>query len=413
VRICLLSYRGNPYSGGQGIYVTELGRWMARLSHDVHLIAGPPYPRETEGIVLHRVPSQSPWLRPRVPGSEPGAELAARLHPLALAERAAYDCGIFADMAAFSVRAWSLVRELSRRSPFDVIHDNQGLGWGLLPLQWLGAPVIATIHHPLSIDRARAFEPPTSFLEQLRRVRFYPLRMQGVVARRLARIVAVSRASAEAIVDEFRVPSGRIRVVYNGIDTDRFHPLPGVSRVTGRIVFVGNLADRNKGAVYLLRALALLRPPAHLTAIGAGASPPEWVEAVIADLGIAGRVTFEAQLSPRELVPRYASAQVAVSPSLFEGFGFPAGEAMACGLPVVAARGGALPEVVGDAGLLVPPRDPAALAQALERLLGDAALRERLGRAARERAIEHFRWERAARETAEVYREAMDAHDRL
>jgi glycosyltransferase involved in cell wall biosynthesis len=316
-------------------------------------------------------------------------------------------------MAAFSARAWSLVRELSRRLPFDVVHDNQGLGWGLIPLQWLGGPVIATIHHPLSIDRSRVFEPPTSFAEQWRRVCFYPLLMQGFVARRLHRIVTVSRASAQAITEQFRVPPERIRVVYNGVDTDLFHPLPSVARVPGRIVFVGNLADRNKGAVYLLRALARLPPPAHLAVIGAGAAPPGWVKRMVAELGVAGRISFEAQLPPRELVPHYAAAQIAVSPSLFEGFGFPAAEAMACGLPVVAARGGALPEVVGDAGLLVPPRDPEALALALERLLGDAALRERLGRAARERVIENFRWERAARETAEVYREALDAHDRL
>jgi glycosyltransferase involved in cell wall biosynthesis len=413
VRICLLSYRGNPFSGGQGVYVTELGKWLARLGHEVHLISGPPYPRETEGIALHRLPGRSPYLRQRPPARDLGRELAADLHPLALYERAAHTLGLFPDMASFSLRAWRHLRGLSKTLPFDIVHDNQGLGWGLIPLNWLEAPVVATVHHPLHIDRARAFEAPTSFAEQWRRVRFYPLFMQGAVARRMERLLTPSRASAEAIEAHFRVPRGRVRVVYNGVDSDLFHPEPGIRRVPGRILFVGNLADRNKGALYLLRAMARLRPPAHLAVIGAGPSPPDWVEREIARLGIAGRVSFEVQLSPRELVPRYASAEIAVSPSLFEGFGFPAAEAMACGLPVVAASGGALPEIVGEAGLLVPPRDPERLAAALERLLQDAALRGRLGRAARERAVERFRWERAARETAEVYREAIDAHHRL
>jgi glycosyltransferase involved in cell wall biosynthesis len=413
MKICLLSYRGNPFCGGQGVYVTELGRELARQGHAVHLISGPPYPRETEGIVLHRLPSASPFLRNGRRDGLPPPGLRERFTPLALYERAAFHTGRFPEMAAFSYRAWRLLRVLPRETAFDVIHDNQGLGWGMLPMRALGVPLIATIHHPLSIDRQRAFEPPTSFGQQWSRMRFYPIAMQGFVARRMDRIVTVSQASAEAIAGHFRVPRERIRVIPNGLDGALFRPPERPGKAPGRVIYVGNLNDRNKGVSYLLRAMARVVRPWHLAVVGAGAEVPPWVRALAAELGIAHRISFEAQLTPQELVSRYGEAEVAVCSSLFEGFGFPAAEAMACGLPVVAARGGALPEVVGDTGLLVPTRDPEALARAIDALLGDPALRERLGRAARARVLERFRWGRAAKELVEVYQEAIDAHDRF
>jgi glycosyltransferase involved in cell wall biosynthesis len=413
MKICLLSYRGNPFCGGQGVYVTELGRELARQGHAVHLISGPPYPRETEGIVLHRLPSASPFLRNGRRDGLPPPGLRERLTPLALYERAAFYTGRFPEMTAFSCRAWRLLRALPHEAAFDVVHDNQGLGWGMLPMRAWGVPLIATIHHPLSIDRQRAFEPPTSFGQQWSRMRFYPIAMQGFVARRMDRIVTVSQASAEAIAGHFRVPRERIRVIPNGLDGALFRPPDRPGKAPGRVIYVGNLNDRNKGVSYLLRAMARVVRPWHLAVVGAGAEVPPWVRALAAELGIGHRISFEAQLTPQELVSRYGAAEVAACPSLFEGFGFPAAEAMACGLPVVAARGGALPEVVGDAGLLVPTRDPEALARAIDTLLGDPALRERLGRAARARVLERFRWSRAASALVEVYQEVIDAHDRL
>lgn len=423
MRICLLTYRGNPFCGGQGVYVDALSRELVRQGHTVHVVSGPPYPPRVPGVTLHRLPALALHLGDgRADDGNDGNQGGAgsngtgapgplgQLAPIALYERAAFLAGIFPEMTAFSLRAFYKVRGLQRRERFDVIHDNQSLGWGLLPMGRLGVPVIATIHHPLTVDRRRGFEPPTSFRQQLSRLLFYPIPMQGHVARRLKRIVTVSHASAEAIAADFRVAPGRIRVIHNGVDTARFRPPSNGSRVAGRVIYVGNLEDRNKGVVYLLRAMALVRRPAHLLVVGSGGTVPQWVRREIAGLGIEARVRFEAQLPPGALVERYGTAEAAVSPSLFEGFGFPAAEAMACGLPLVAARGGALPEVVGDAGLLVPTRDPAAIARALDTLLGDGELRARLGRAARSRMVEKFRWERAARELVQVYEEVRDAH---
>ena len=419
MRICLLTYRGNPFCGGQGVYVSYLGRELARLGHEVHCVSGPPYPLPTEGMTLHKVDGGLElWLDPVYRNNHNGHPLAA-LSPLKLFERAAFHAGHFPEMTTFSVRAFAAVRRLMAQRRFDIMHDNQTLGWGLLPLRALGVPLVATIHHPLSIDRMRGFEPPTSFAQQLRRTLFFPMGMQRFVARRIGRLVTVSQVSAQEIARCFGVPPASIRVIHNGLDSDLFRPRPHIARVPGRVLFVGNLQDPNKGGVYLLRAMGRLlarrgaASNAHLLVVSGGIKHWEWLNGHIAAQGLQGRIDFKFKITPEELVDTYAGAEVAVSPSVFEGFGFPAAEAMACGLPLVAARGGALPEVVGDAGVLVPARDSAALADAIGQLLHDPVRRARLGGLGRARGVAHFRWEEAARQMVDFYQETIDAHHRL
>lgn len=409
MRVLLLTYRGNPFCGGQGIYTANLARELVRQGHEVHCLHGPPYYPEDDGVVWHRLPGLN--LMDGGPYPPPERPLSA-LEPVNLLERALALSGQFPEMTGFSLRAFGAVRRLLEQRPFDVIHDNQTLGWGLLPLGRLGVPLLATVHHPLTIDRARGFDDGADFRTRLSKVRFFPVLMQGTVARRMRRIVTVSHASAEAIRRDFRVPAERIRVIYNGVDSEHFRPLPDVQRVPGRVLFVGNLEDPNKGGVYLLRAMARLAaraPEAHLVVATGGISRQDWLAAQLDTLGLRGRVTIHYRVDGGTLVRLYASAQVAVSPSLFEGFGFPAAEAMACGLPLVAARGGALPEVVGDAGVLVPVADDAALADAIAALLDDPARREALGRVARQRVRERFRWDAAARDLVAVYEELHHA----
>ena len=408
MKICMLTYRGNPFCGGQGVYVSHLARELARQGHEVHCVSGPPYPEEEDGVIWHRVPGL--LLYGENGGYPPPRSPLSAFTPLNLFDFAAFRAGVFSEMTTFSLRAFFAVRRLLARHRFDVIHDNQSLGWGLLPLKSLGVPLLATIHHPLTVDRGRGFEPPTSFARQWEKMKFYPVGMQSVVARRMDHVVTVSHAAAASIREAFRVPSHKMTVVYNGVDAQRFRPLPGVRRVPGRVLFVGNIEDANKGGVYLLRAMALLPPPAHLVIVTGGISQQEWFDGLLEQLGLRGRVQVHYRLTGDRLVQMYASAELAVSPSLFEGFGFPAAEAMACGLPLVAARGGALPEVVGDAGLLVPVRDPGALADACARLLADAGLRQKLGRAARRRVLREFRWSRAAEQLTDVYERVMHAH---
>jgi glycosyltransferase involved in cell wall biosynthesis len=130
---------------------------------------------------------------------------------------------------------------------------------------------------------------------------------------------------------------------------------------------------------------------------------------LVAELGLEDRVTFSGRVSREELVRLYSRSELMVSPSLYEGFGLPAAEAMACGTAVVATTAGAFPEVIEDGvtGLLVPPADAAALADAIARLMNDAALRRRMGEAGRARIEEHFTWRQTALKTAALYEEVL------
>jgi glycosyltransferase involved in cell wall biosynthesis len=411
MRICFLMYHGSMYSGGQGVYLYYLTRELTSLGHEVHVIAGPPYPSLPPGVQTHRSASFS-WFH----YLEARRDFLVRPHPweffypLNLFELAGSRAGISALMFTFSLRAAAKFLELSRRHRFDIVHDNQGLGLGLLLLKTTGTPLVATIHHPLSIDLRNAVAQASGPVEKARRLVYYPIFMQEFVARRLDKIITVSEASARMVELAFRVPRQQMRVIHNGIDAETFRPL-AISKDPTDVIYVGNSEDRTKGAAHLLRAFHLLRDttPYHLTFVDRPLRELKLAPRLVSRYGLGTRVRFTGRLTTAELVRHYSRAEMLVCPSLYEGFGLPAGEAMACGLPVVATTGGALPEVVEDGvtGVLVPPGDAPALAQAIRTLMGDAGLRRRMGQAGRERVLENFSWRKAALETEAVYREVL------
>jgi len=415
MRICLLTYRGNPYSGGQGIYVYYLSREFQRMGHEVEVIASAPLPEVSEGVILHQLRSSSIYH----PGSSFRKNLPKARNFVDLYELCASRFGTFAEPWAFSFRAYARLGELCKRRRFDIIHDNQGLGYGLLLMKRLKIPVIATIHHPLPIDRQADLEQANGFRQRWRIKRFYSfIRMQAFVARRMDRIITVSQSSAKDTRLFFKVPADKIRVVYNGIDTDIYSVDEGASQSRDGLIMVANTDDRKKGVLYLLQALQLLRGVGtKLTIVDDAARHSSYIEDVgplpsygsklVRKLNLDGMVHFTGRLTREELVKRYSAAQIAVVPSLYEGFGLPAAEAMACGTPVIATTGGALPEVVGDAGILVPPADADALAAAIRQLLNDRQAQRQMGEAGTKRVREQFNWEQAARKTLDVYREVM------
>ncbi len=402
MKICLLCYRANPYSGGQGIYLKYVAEELARQGHEVHAITGPPYPLAMEGVTEHRIPNRQYYVRKGLDIVAPGEGLDI-LTPFNFYEFLHSRVGAFPEISSFGYRAYLLLRKLQRKHRFDIIHDNQSLGYGLLLMKQFGVPVIATIHHPLTIDLQSVIERMSLFKRKARAVMFYPTVMQTIVSKRLDHVITVSEDSRRAIHRDFGVPLERQTVVYNGIDRGIFRPLRGVRRKSRNIIFVGNVEDGKKGFVYLLRAMPLVDPSVTLTAVDGGSPHHNITSQLIERLGIGGRIEFTGKIDERELVRRYAEAAVAVVPSVYEGFGLPAGEAMSCGVPVVSSDGGALPEVVGDAGIVVPARDHEALARAINGLMADAASRARFARAGIERIERTFTWKNAAEKMAEVY----------
>jgi glycosyltransferase involved in cell wall biosynthesis len=417
LRIALLTYKGNPFCGGQGVYVRHLSRELARLGHTVEVIGAQPYPvldSLGEGVTLTELPSLDLYRQPdpfRTPKREEFRDWIDAL------EVATMWTGGFPEPLTFSLRARHHLA--ARRGDFDVVHDNQTLGYGLLGgPRLLGAPLITTIHHPITVDRQLELDAAQDWKRRASVRRWYGFtRMQGRVARRLPSVLTVSGSSKQEIVDHLGVREDRVHVVHIGADTDLFSPDPSVPETPGRIVTTSSADVPLKGLVHLIEALAKLRtenPAAHLVVVGRRAEDGP-VAGAIERYGLEGAVDFVKGISDTELVDLVRGAQIACVPSLYEGFSLPAAEAMATGTPLVATTGGAIPEVAGPDGetcLAVPPGDAGALAAALGRLLDDPALRARLGAAGRERVLARFTWARAAQGTADHYREVIAAQAR-
>jgi glycosyltransferase involved in cell wall biosynthesis len=409
MRICLLTYRGNMYCGGQGVYVYYLAKALYELGHEVSVISGPPYLTPPDGVKLHKLEALNLY---ETNGFSMLSSPLRMFTPINLYEAAAVHIGFFPDIFTFSIRAYLRLRDLMCHERFDIIHDNQTLGYGLLLAKSLGVPIVATIHHPITADLAAALAESETWRRRLRWALFYSfLIMQGIVSKRMERVITVSKTSAGDTIRAFKLREGRVRIVHNGIDTSIFRRLDYVEKEPNSLVIVGKVQDKNKGVPYLLKAVQLLKGEVDVKVSVVGDQGPGngYGTKLVQELGIADRVTFTGPLDTDELVRLYSSAEIAVTASLYEGFGLPAAEAMSCGTPVIASRAGALPEIVGSdgSGVLVPPADPTALAAAIKCLLADRPLRQRMGEAARKRIEESFSWEVAARETLKVYEEVL------
>jgi len=416
MRVCLLVHEGSMFSGGQGVYLSNLARALVASGHEVEVISGPPYPDLPSSVRLHRVRNYN-YHRLLATGRRffYGRPLLDPFHPLNAGELVTTRLGMFSVMGAFSIRAYQRLRDLIEAGErFDVVHDNQVLGYGTLLIRTLGLPVVATVHHPLDADRANRIREAGSAVEQVRAVLFYPFFMQRIVLQRVDGIVAVSASSARQVARAFELPAGRVRVVWNGVDGETFRRLSGVEPEPGRLLFVGDAEDRNKGFRYLLEALQALDGDWRLAVVQRAWSKrtPELAR----ELDLAGRVEFLDSLTQEELVEQYNRAQLFVSPSLFEGFGLPAAEAQACGTPAVVTSAGAHGEIVadGESGLVVPPGDAAALGAAIAAMLAEPARARAMGEAGAGRVRERFSWQRAAEAMTQVYEEARCArvHER-
>jgi glycosyltransferase involved in cell wall biosynthesis len=277
---------------------------------------------------------------------------------------------------------------------------------------------MATLHHPITVDRELDLAHTTNPWRRFTLHRWYGfLEMQMRVARRIPRLVTVSESSRRDIVAQMKVDPERLHIVPVGVDTTTFRPLPHVARVRGRIMTTASADVPMKGLAPLLEALAKLRverDDAHLVVIGRPKDKSR-IPGLIEQLGLRDAVRFVSGVAQERIVELYAEAEIAVVPSLYEGFSLPAIEAMACGVPVLATTGGALPEVVGadgDAALTVPPGDPFALESGMARLLGDADLRARLGAAGLRRVLDRFTWKNTVRGMVENWRELLEERAR-
>jgi len=403
LRICILSYRSNPFCGGQGVYVKNLSRALKDLGHQVEVVSGPPKITLDDGVGLIRLPCldlYDPENLFRIP------TLKEFTDPVNIIEWLGVSSMGFPEPFTFGLRAYRFLRDKFHH--YDVVHDNQSLSYGLWAIK-KHIPTVTTIHHPITVDRQVALKSVRAPWKKLKHWRWFSfIGMQRRVSLKFERIITVSECAKRDIGRDFGLPPQRFRVVPNGINTDVFYPIPEIEREKNRIIVTNSSDVPLKGLYYLLQAVAEVSRThdLRLTVIG---EPKKrgGVVRLIRQLGIGRLVAFTGRISDEEFVREYARATMAVIPSVYEGFGLPAGEAMACGVPVISTTGGALPEVVGDAGILVPPGRPEALARAIRDLLDHPDRAAEIGRAGYERVHRHFTWRRAAERTVEVYREAI------
>ncbi len=406
LKICLLSYRSNPRSGGQGVYVSFLSKALADLGHQVDVISSEPFPELDRRVKLIKIFGLNLF-------EKENHVTALRFKHLFsftdFFEWLSMLTGGFAEPYTFGRRVLKYLKW--NNSDYDIIHDNQSLCHALINLKKKGWPVIATIHHPISLDLKIAIEHEERWQYKLLINRWhYFLKMQKDVARQIDQVVTVSESSKNDIAKDFGVARENITVVHNGIDTEIFKPMPQIERVAETIMTTSSADSPLKGLPYLLKAVAALAeefPNLHLNILGKvneGGTASKLIE----ELKLGSKISFFSDISTRELVMLYAKASCAVVPSLYEGFGLPAGEAMACEVPVISTDGGALPEVVGEAGLIVRARDHEVLKESIARLLRSPDLRKEYGKKGRERIIKKFSWYRCAKQMESLYLKSLE-----
>ena len=409
MNICLLSYRSNPHCGGQGVYLKNLSRALKDLGHRVEVISGPPDPQLDDDIPLHHLTCLDLY-NPADPFRVP--TLKELSNPINLMEWIGVSTMGFPEPFTFGIRAYLYLK--SRLNTYDIVHDNQSLSYGIWAINKL-APTIATIHHPITVDRKIAIRSVSSPLRKMKEWRWYSfVGMQKRVSRTLPRIIAVSKSAKKDIGRDFNIPANKFSIVPNGINTDLFYPIDDIERKKNRIIVTNSADTPLKGLFFLFQAVAELNKfqDVSVTVVGEPKKDGDLVK-LIRRLGIGHCIHFTGRISNGEFVRQYARATAAVVPSVYEGFGLPVGEAMACGVPVISTTGGALPEVVGDAGVLVKPADSRALAGAIRDLLNNPMRAKELGMAGYRRVHKHFTWQKAAEKTVSAYREVIDGHRRI
>jgi glycosyltransferase involved in cell wall biosynthesis len=404
--IAYLTYRGKPHVGGQGVYTRHLTKALVDLGHHVEVYGGQPYPVLDQRIPLHQLPSLDIW-NDHYPGRTPGHwEIKTRAD---LIELGSHLRGQFAEPRAFSVRAHQQLKK--RLGDFDLVHDNQCLGYKILDIEKM-IPTIVTLHHPITRDRALEMAHTKNWRKRRQIGRWYSfVGMQGKVASKMPRIVVVSENSINDINADMGVSLDRMRLVPVGVDPELFTPLPHINRQPGRMITTASADVALKGLAYLLEAMAKLRAERddiRLTIIG---KPKPGASAdLIERLDLRSHIDFVSGVPDERIVELYAEAELAVVPSLYEGFSLPAIEAMSTGICLVATDGGALPEVTGTDGdtvLQCTAGDADALVAALRRGFDDAALRDRVGAAGRERVLSRWSWRHCAQLTVDQYREVL------
>ena len=404
MKVGLLSYRSHPYSGGQGIYIKHLSKALKNLGHEVSVLSGPPYPELDSGVNLIKIPSLGLF--------ESGERLKAfRLRflwsPIDLYEWITVMTGGFPEPYTYGKRVLKRLKENNLK--LDVLLDNQSLSSSLLEIQ-AHYPLAVTIHHPITKDHKLEMQNAINWKERLSSSRWHNfLPMQKKVAPQLKNIICVSQPSKEDVISEFKVDEKKITVIPNGIDIGIFKPSSIKKSLSFRIVTTASADIPLKGLRHLILALPRVIRQFPLTSLTVIGKSPEKsnLNKLIDDLDLEDKITFRSGISEEEIVKTYHDSDIAVIPSLYEGFGFGAGEAMACGVPLISTDSGGLKQVIGDAALKIKPGSVNEIEDGILKLFTEEKIRQDLAEKGRKRMEEFFDWKIAALAYIEVFKKII------
>ena len=405
MKIALLSYRSHPFSGGQGIYIRHLSNAFNALGHEVFVISGPPYPELSKGVKLIKIPSLDLF---SVESRIKAFRLRFLLSPIDLIEWLGIMSGGFPEPYVFGKRLESFLKDTEIK--FDVLLDNQSLCYSLLNIQ-KSYPLVTTIHHPITRDHKIALDNARNWKERLSTNRWHGfLKMQKKVAPKLQKIICPSAQSKEDVIEEFLVERDSIEVVLNGIDVNSFRFRGDKRPHTNRIVTTASADIPLKGLKYLIRSLPEIIkkfPDTNLQVIGR--SPQGGgIRKLISKLNLVDKVSFHSELSESEVVEIYSCAEIAVIPSLYEGFGFGAGEAMSCGVPLISTTSGGLKEVIGDAAIIIKSGSSEEIEKAVIELFSNPNKQELYSHLGRKRMEDKFDWLVSANQYLEIFKDTKE-----
>jgi len=358
-----LSYRSAPFGGGQGVYVKNLSKALTNLGHKVTVFSGPPYPDLDKEVDLIESPGLNLFetfnFKDRIytfikQKNKTFTDFYEFLSVLA---------GGFPEMKTFGKRA----KKHLLKNNYDVVIDNQSISYAMEYIQ-ITNPLIEVIHHPITKDLNHELATSKNIIYKLSRYRWYSfLKMQKKVAPKLRNILTVSESSKRDIIADFKVSSNNISVINNAIDTSIFRPYPDVKRKPHKLITTASADVPLKGLDYSLYALASLKEEfsdIELSVIGMPRVGGH-TERLIKELDLSQRINFKTNLTKEEIAEEYAESSIAIVSSLYEGFGYPVGEAMSCSIPLIATNVASIPEITEDFATLIPIKNHEALASAI------------------------------------------------
>ena len=406
LKIALLSYRSDPFSGGQGIYIKNISEALHNRGHEITIFSGNPLPEVNKAIKVVRI---------ETPGFFETFDSLERLKIFTSLEKNRLNfmdffetfTGTFTEPVFFGERLVKNKYFQETVDEFDIFHDNQSIS--SYPETVL-KKLVTTLHHPIHVDKEIDLKSEKSFLTRLSIKRWYSfLNFQKKNLKAVKKVISPSLSSKNDICRYFDYPSKNISVIWNGINLDdcKFHQRESFN---ANFVTIISADVPMKNLKTVLKALYLLKQDglnAKLTIVG---DLREDNKKLIDRLGLTNEITYKSKLPRKQLIQSLNNADIGIAPSKYEGFGFPLVEMIATGLPVIVSDKASLPELAGNAGLIFNSSDSNDLKEKMKELIENAALRNKVAENSKLRRDDFFGWDEYAKKLEDLYKEIISGN---